>query len=195
MKKILVLSLVTMMSLSAMAQRSQENMQARRAEMISTMADRVAKDLNLKDDAKTQFVATYKAYQEELMGTYQIGRNQGQGQRGERQNDRKLSDEEAQKQVEQYFERQEQQIKQSQARLEIEKKYLAEFQKTLTPQQLAKVFTQRQQMGMRQGGQGGRNFGGQGGMRPGGGFGGGFGGGGGGGFGGGGGGGFGGGDF
>ena len=185
MKKILVLSLVTMMSLSAMAQRSQENMQARRAEMISTMADRVAKDLNLKDDAKTQFVATYKAYQEELMGTYQIGRNQGQGQRGERQNDRKLSDEEAQKQVEQYFERQEQQIKQSQARLEIEKKYLAEFQKTLTPQQLAKVFTQRQQMGMRQGGQGGRNFGGQGGMRPGGGFGGGFGGGGGGGFGGG----------
>ena len=172
MKKLLVLSLVTIMSMSAMAQRNQENMQARRAEMISTMADRVAKDLNLKDEAKTQFVATYKAYQEELFGTYQTGRNQGQ--RGERQNDKKLTDEEAQKQVEQYFERQEQQIKQQQARLEIEKKYLAEFQKTLTPQQVAKIFTQRQQMGMRQGGmQGGRGFGGQGGMRPGGGFGGG----------------------
>lgn len=172
MKKLLVLSLVTIMSMSAMAQRNQENMQARRAEMISTMADRVAKDLNLKDEAKTQFVATYKAYQEELFGTYQTGRNQGQ--RGERQNDKKLTDEEAQKQVEQYFERQEQQIKQQQARLEIEKKYLAEFQKTLTPQQVAKIFAQRQQMGMRQGGmQGGRGFGGQGGMRPGGGFGGG----------------------
>ena len=172
MKKLLVLSLVTIMSMSAMAQRNQENMQARRAEMISTMADRVAKDLNLKDEAKTQFVATYKAYQEELFGTYQTGRNQGQ--RGERQNDKKLTDEEAQKQVEQYFERQEQQIKQQQARLEIEKKYLAEFQKTLTPQQVAKIFAPRQQMGMRQGGmQGGRGFGGQGGMRPGGGFGGG----------------------
>ena len=66
MKKLLVLSLVTIMSMSAMAQRNQENMQARRAEMISTMADRVAKDLNLKDEAKTQFVATYKAYQETI---------------------------------------------------------------------------------------------------------------------------------
>ena len=171
MKRILLLSFVTIVSLSAMAQMpSEEEMQARRAEMIERQADRMAKDLDLKDEAKTNFVTTYKAYQTELMSTMQMRFNQNREQ-GER-NNKKLTDEEATQQVSEYFKRQEEQITQQLQRLEIEKRYLAEFQKTLTPQQVAKIFTQRQ----RQGGQGGQRQGGfnrQGGFGgPGGGFGG-----------------------
>lgn len=186
MKKIMILALVAMTGLSAFAQRpTQEEMQARRAEMIEKQADRLAKDMDLKGDAKTQFVATFKAYQQELASTQQNRRNaEPRGERGQQSDKKKLTDEEAQKQVQEYFDRQERQLAQQQARLEIEKKYLAEFQKTLTPQQLVKIFHQ-QRMQSRQGGQnfrqggfggpqGGNRQGGFGGGQPGGGFGGDF---------------------
>ena len=152
----------------ATAQRpSQEDMQARRAQMVEQQAERLAKDLDLKGDQKTSFVDTYKAYQNELMAAVQGQRGQ-QRQEGQ-QEKKKLSDEEAQKQLDEYFARQEAQIAQQQKRLEVERKYYAEFKKTLTPQQLVKVFRQRQGGQRQGGGQRPGGFGGpQGGDRPGG---------------------------
>jgi hypothetical protein len=53
---------------------------------------------------------------------------------------KELTDAEAKEKVENYFKGQENQIKLMQTRLQIQRKYYAEFAKTLTPQQLAKVF-------------------------------------------------------
>ncbi len=152
------MSLLFSVNNTASAQRfSQEEMEARRAQMVEQQAERMAKDLDLKGDAKTSFVALYKEYQNELMSTQQRQRGQ---QRQDGQSDRKkLTDEEAQKQIDEYFARQESQIVQQQKRLEVEKKYYEEFKKTLTVQQLAKVFRQRQMM-QRQGGQRPGGFGG-----------------------------------
>ena len=146
-------ALVALFTLSAQAQRpNQEEMKERRAQMIAQQAEKLAKECDLKDEAKTQFVATYKAYQDELQSTQRNRQWQRNGQQTAEK--KKLSDEEAQKQVQDYFTRQEENIAQLQKRLEVEKKYLAEFQKTLTPQQLAKIFRQRQQnMGGMQNGQ------------------------------------------
>lgn len=135
---------------TASAQRpNREDMQARRAEMVAQQAERLAKDLDLKGDQKTSFVATYKQYREELQSVQQG--QQGQRPQQGQQERKKLTDEEAQKQLDEYFARQEQQIAQQQKRLEVERKYFDEFKKTLTPQQLVKVFRQRQMQ--RQGGQ------------------------------------------
>ena len=152
---------------SAKAQRpSNEEMQARRTEMTEKRAEKLAKDFDLKGGKKNTFVNLYKNYQQELQAARQQERNRPQ-QSTEKDNDKKLSDEQAQKMLEQYFERQEGQIKSQQERLQIERKYCAEFKSILTPQQLAKVFVQQrnqQRQGYRnQGGFGPR--GGQGGPR------------------------------
>lgn len=167
MKKTLIaMTLMAMTTMTAMAQRpSREDMQQRRTEMAEKQAERLAKDFDLKDDAKTQFIATYKAYRAELQAA-QPERQRPETNDGQEVKKKKMTDEEAQKKVDEYFARQEQQIANQQKRLEVEKKFYAEFKKTLTPQQLAKVFTAQRQ---RQGGQqrpGG--FGGHGGGRPGG---------------------------
>lgn len=167
MKKTLIaMTLMAMTTMTAMAQRpSREDMQQRRTEMAGKQAERLAKDFELKDDAKTQFIATYKAYRAELQAA-QPERQRMENRDGQEVKTKKMTDEEAQKKVDEYFARQEQQISNQQKRLEVEKKFYAEFKKMLTPQQLAKVFTaQRQRQGgqQRQGG-----FGGHGGGRPGG---------------------------
>ena len=165
---LLMFTLTCFMPTQAAAQRPDgEEMKGRRAEMIEQLAERLAKDMDLKGDAKSEFIAQYKMYQNELQAT-QSGRRGMLNPNADREK-KKLSDEEAQNLVDEYFSRQEQQIAQQQKRLEVEKKYYAEFKKTLTPQQLAKIFRQRQNM--RQGGQGPRQggFGGpQGGPRQGG---------------------------
>ena len=128
----------------------------------------------------------YERYLNELAAT----RTQQNRDRQAEQNKKDMSDAEATAKLNEQFARQAEQIQQQQLRLDIQKKYCAEFSSVLTPQQLLQVF-QPQQMFNRQGQQGGRgNRGGFGGGGPRGGFGGG-----GGGFGGPGGGGFGGGDF
>jgi len=146
-------------SVSAQAQRpSREEREAQRAEMIAKQADKLAKDFNLKGDDKTAFVEQFKAYQRELQEVQRDGRNRMGNQQGN-QDDKKMTEEEAKKAVDQYFERQERQIAQLQKRLEIERRYYEEFSKTFTPQQLARIFRQQQQMQQRQ-------FPGQGGPRP-----------------------------
>lgn len=192
MKKYFVILVAALMaSATANAQRRQQmsadEMLKMRTEMVQRQTERMAKDLDLKGDAKTAFMETYAKYQTEL--------NEAMGDMssmfGGRADDvkaEKLSDEECYAKIKENLDMQEKQVVQSQKRLEITKKYMAEFMSTLTPQQLYKVFGQRQRMGgggnQRGGGQrGGGGFGGGfpgGGMPPmgGGGFGGGFGGGG-----------------
>lgn len=150
---------------------------ARRQEFQARQTERLVKDLKLEGEKKTQFEAVYKRYQEELAATRQQTR-----QRDEDDTKKELTDEEATAKVNEIFTRQEEQIQQQQLRLDIQKKYCAEFSTILTPQQLVRVFQQPQgnrqsgRSGFQQGGRGGR--GGFGGGPRGGGFGGGFGGGG-----------------
>lgn len=130
----------------AQAQRSNsQDMQNRRAEMVEQRAERLAKDFELKGDKKEKFVSLYKDYQKELMGTQQQER-QRFDRNGEGNNDKKMTDEQAQKMLDNYFDRQEQQIKRQQERLEVERKYLAKFQELLTTPQLAKLFVQQRNM-------------------------------------------------
>ena len=152
MKKTIIvaaLALLSSVAVSAQERMSAEQREKAIAERIGSAADRMAKDFDLKDDAKKSFVDTYTAYQKEMFAT-----NQNQGQRLE-QNGRdgekkELTKEDAEARIKQNFERQEQQIATMQKRLEVQKKYAEEFGKVLTPQQVLKVLNpQRGQQGGR----------------------------------------------
>ncbi len=189
MKKTMIgMALMAMVAVNASAQEgrqrlSEEEMAARRTEMVQKQAEKFAKDFNLTDDAKTQFVALYTEYQGALEQARSASRVEGEQPNAEEREGRKnkeLTDEEATKMIEEGFARQEAQIAQSTAALAVEKEYYDKFKETLTPQQLVKIFAQRQgQRGGQRGGQGqqggqGERMGGpQGGPMGGGGFGGG----------------------
>lgn len=175
MKKTIIvaaLALLSSVAVSAQERMSAEQREKAIAERIGNAADRMAKDFDLKDDAKKSFVETYTAYQKEMFAT-----NQFQGQRleqnGRDDEKKELTKEDAEARIKQNFERQEQQIATMQKRLEVQKKYAEEFGKVLTPQQVLKVLNpQRGQQGgrdqMRRGGNGnggqrGGGFGGPGG--------------------------------
>ena len=164
-------------------QRSEEERAQMRAQMIKRVADRTAKDFDLKGDAKEAFLLTFTAYQTEMFQTNMGGLRQ-HSQEGD--DKKELTDDEANARIQEQFTRQEEQIATLQKRLEIQKKYSAEFAKVLTPQQVLKVLTPQQvlkvltpqrnnQRGQQRGQENGQRQGGwQGGGR--GGFGGGFGG-------------------
>jgi uncharacterized membrane protein YgcG len=177
MKKLFIVSALTFLFVgnvcAQQGQRSEEDRAQMRAEMIKRVAERSAKDFDLKGDAKEAFLTTFTAYQTEMFQT-NMG---GMRQRGQEADEKKeLSDEEANAKIQEQFTRQEEQISTMQKRLEIQKKYSAEFAKILTPQQVLKVLTPQrnnQRNGQRGQGDGQRGQGGFGGGR---GFGGGFGG-------------------
>lgn len=177
MKKLFIVSALTFLFVgnvcAQQGQRSEEDRAQMRAEMIKRVAERSAKDFDLKGDAKEAFLTTFTAYQTEMFQT-NMG---GMRQRGQEADEKKeLSDEEANAKIQEQFTRQEEQIATMQKRLEIQKKYSAEFAKILTPQQVLKVLTPQrnnQRNGQRGQGDGQRGQGGFGGGR---GFGGGFGG-------------------
>ncbi len=164
-KTMIAMAMLATVSLSAGAQEqrqrmSDEEMASRRAEMVQKQAEKLAKDLDLKDDAKTQFIATYSEYQEALMNARMSGRDENRENASEERGEKKskeMTDEEATQRIEESFARQEAQIAQSQKALEVSREYYAKFKETLTPQQLFKVFGQQQRRGgdNRQGGQGG----------------------------------------
>lgn len=182
MKKLFIVSALTFLFVgnvcAQQGQRSEEDRAQMRAEMIKRVAERSAKDFDLKGDAKEAFMTTFTAYQTEMFQTNQGGMRQ----RGQEADEKKeLSDEEANAKILEQFTRQEEQIATMQKRLEIQKKYSAEFAKILTPQQVLKVLTPQrnnQRNGQRGQGDGQRGPGGFGGGRGGfggpGGFGGGF---------------------
>ncbi len=188
MKKFLfVVAAALMVCSSAMAQRQRmtdEERAQRRAEMLKSQTERMSKDLKLEGETKTEFEKIYAEYMGEL--TAVMEQDQQRRGREEEVKAEKMTDEECYEKIKENLEQQEKQIEQSQKRLDITKKYMAQMMTMLTPQQLYKVFGQRQRGW---GGQmpnggfgGGRGQGGFGGGRGQGGFGGGQGGFGGGGF-------------
>ena len=119
-----VLALMTSTIVYAQERMSAEDRAAAMAERIKNAADRSASEFKLKDDAKKAFIETYTAYQKEMFAT-----NQFQGLRSDqigRDEDKKLTDEEATAKIQENFTRQEQQIATMQKRLEVQKKYAEE---------------------------------------------------------------------
>ena len=170
MKKLLIFALVAASAMTMNAQpeqMSEEDMAQRRSEMIQNKAEKLASNFGLKDDAKTQFVDLYKQYQTDLEAT-QEKPNKPDGQKAQKGADKEkksLTDEEATAKVNEYFERQEKQISQMQKKLDVEKKYYEKFKKTLTPQQLARLFREnRMRFGGQQGQRGQMQMNGQRGM-------------------------------
>ena len=155
MKKTIIMVVMALMSCTALFAQERERMSEEDrakaiAERIERSAERMAKDFNLNDEAKTTFISIYTAYQQEMFAT-----NQFPGQRFEQSNGeeekKKLSDEEATAKIQENFTRQEQQIATMQKRLDIQKKYSEEFAKVLTPQQVLKVLTPQRGQGRSQG--------------------------------------------
>lgn len=186
MKRIFVISALAFLFVGNICaqrgERSEEERAQMRAEMIKRVADRTAKDFDLKGDTKDAFLKTYTAYQTEMFETNQVDARQRAQESEEK---KELTDEEANAKIQEQFTRQAEQIATMQKRLEIQKKYSEEFAKILTPQQVLKVLTPQrnnqrngQQRGQGEGQrQGGWQGGGRGGFGGPGGFGGGFGGG------------------
>ena len=178
MKRLFIVTAIILMGIGSVSaqqeQRSEEERAQMRAQMIKRVADRTAKDFDLKGDAKEAFLQTFTVYQTEMFQTNMGGLRQ-HSQEGD--DKKELTDDEANAKIQEQFTRQEEQIATLQKRLEIQKKYSAEFAKVLTPQQVLKVLTPQRnnQRGRQRGQENGQRQGGwQGGGR--GGFGGGFGG-------------------
>jgi len=193
MKKTLILMAFAMMAaLSANAQRqrmSEEEMAKMRAEQIQKQAEQLAKDIKLEKEDRPAFIELYTKYQNELSESMMQNMQQRRN-RGEETDAFKMSDEDCFAKIAESLTNQEKQIEQSQKRLEITKKYMAEFMgaNKYSAQQLYKIFAEQRRGGMGgfgggmggfgggMGGFGGGNRGGGGGFggNGGGGFGGGF---------------------
>ena len=151
MKKTILLAVLTLMCSAAVCAQERMNEEERTkaiGERIEKSADRMAKDFNLKDEAKTTFVSLYTEYQKEMFATNQM-RGQRLEQIGREDEKKELSEEEATAKIKENFDRQEQQIATMQKRLEVQKKYAEEFSKVLTPQQVLKVLTPQRNGGNR----------------------------------------------
>jgi len=152
-KSILMVALMLGISTATFAQdeNKSEDRAKMRAEMVQKQAERLAKDFELKDDAKTSFIETFTKYQNELASGMENLRRSNNGEKSEEK--KELTEEEATAKIQENFSRQETQIKAMQSRLETQKKYYAEFSKILTPQQLVKIFAQNRRDGQQRGGQ------------------------------------------
>lgn len=155
-----VLAIAGMMFTTSVSAQDNDNRAARRAEFQARQTERLMKDLKLTDEQKQKFEPAYQRYLEELNATLSLDEANNRSQ----QDYDKLTDAEATEQLQQHFTRQEAQLLQQQTRLEIQKKYLAEFSAILTPQQLLRVFRPQNQRN-------GNDFRGRGGRGPRGGFG------------------------
>lgn len=170
MKKTMIMTLVAMMAMTANAQREEmtpEQREARRVEMVQKQGERLAKQMKLDNNAKNTFIATYTEYRNELNALNPDGEIKQQPEAHGVQ--KEYTEEQAKAKLKEIVEKQQKEIEKSTKRLEITQKYMAIFEKSLTAQQLIKVFTlqQRNQFG-RQNGQGGQRQGNFGGQRPGG---------------------------
>ena len=174
-KSIFILSMAAMLfgSINTNAQ-DNNNRESRRAEMQTRQKERLVKDLKLTDEQRTTFEPIYENYQKELAALrpqhQQVDGETGASQQGGKKEKEELTDAVATSRLQALFDRQAEQIQQSQQRLDIQKKYCAELSGVLTPQQLLRVFQPQQQRngqrnGQRQGGPRGGFGGGQGGPR------------------------------
>ena len=159
MKKFFLLTAVAVMSfVSVNNANAQNDREARRAELQARQTERLVKDLKLTDEQKAKFEPIYQNYMKELLEVRQLPSREADNDNSKKE----LTDAEATAQLQKVFTRQEEQIRQSQLRLDIQKKYCAELSNILTPQQLLKVFQPQQgrNRGGQQGGRGGQGFGG-----------------------------------
>ena len=170
-KSIFTLALAAMLIGSVTNTNAQDNndREGRRADMQARQTERLVKSLKLTDEQKAKFEPLYQDYQKEL-GALRPQRQRVDGQTGASAQDpsakkekEELTDAVATARLQEQFDRQAKEIEQSQQRLDIQKKYCAEFSAFLTPQQLLKVFQPQQQQNRQRMQQGGR--GGQGGPR------------------------------
>ncbi len=175
-KSIFTLALTALLFGGALNTNAQDNndRESRRAEMRAKQMERVIKDLKLSDEQRAKFEPVYAKYQEELSALMTQKGKKDDGKNGEKKDKKEkeeLTDAVATARLQQLFDRQADEIQKSQQRLDIQKKYCAQFSGFLTPQQLLRVFQtrenhqRRQQNGNMQNGRAGRGgFGGQQGM-------------------------------
>ena len=153
-----MLSLAALMCVAGVKAQDEES-RPDMSKMVQKRAEKLSKELELKDDAKTSFEALYVQYANELVGEQKRERkgDEEKAERGKRGDKETLTDAQATERLQQMIERQERQIADSQRRLEVTKKYMAEFQKTLTPQQVLRVMqaNDMRQQNNRRGMQGG----------------------------------------
>ena len=147
------LSLMAVGQMQAQDEQTDESREAKRTELIAKSGERLAKSFSLEGDAKESFLATYTAYQQEMFATNERRERTAEARQQDGEGKKELTDEQATERIEANLKRQEQQAGQLQKRLEIQKRYYAEFQKTLKPAQILKaMFPQRarQQQGQQQ---------------------------------------------
>ena len=159
MKKFLIAALaLVLVTVAASAQNSRNRQRSNPAEMYSTMADNLAKQLKLKKEKADNFKLLYIDYQN--------ARRAAQGAAGdftaELPDVKKMTDEEAKQLIAEQFESQAKQ-------LAVDKEYLSKFLEILTPVEAAQVFVTRLSMSSMMGGNMGNMMRGMGGARMGGG--------------------------
>ena len=107
----------------------------RREQMMEKRAERLADELELKGDARSEFLVTYKNYQQDLMShrkTPPFPADLG----GKKESE--LTEEEAAERIKAEFDRKAQQIVDAYNTLEVDKKYYELFSKTMSAKQLMK---------------------------------------------------------
>lgn len=171
MKKMLTLMALCLLACGQMMAQDEsksENREAKRAELIAKSGERLAKTFGLESAARDSFLAVYTQYQTEMFGTNARTDKREAKTDKEGEDKKELTDAQATERIEANFKKQEAQVEQLRARLDIQKRYYARFQQMLTPAQTLKaMFPQRPRPlgGGQQGGQGNRRggFGGPGG--------------------------------
>ena len=148
MKKMLfcaALCLLVVGQMYAQSDESKENREAKRAEMIQKSGERLAKSFGLENAARDSFLTVYTEYQTEMFATNESRtRKENNNQQDATDGKKDLTDAQATERIEANFSRQEQQVQIIQKRLDIQRRYYARFQKTLTPVQILKaMFPQR----------------------------------------------------
>ena len=129
-------------------------------QMMEKRAERLADELDLNGDARSEFLVTYKNYQQDLMShrkTPPFPADLG----GKKESE--LTEEEAAERIKAEFDRKAQQIVDAYNTLEVDKKYYEVFSKTMSAKQLMKIFVPVRKMNVRNGGRQGI---GRGGVRP-----------------------------
>ena len=166
MKKIILwgfYAICLVCSETAMAQDGKDRKgDMRREQMMEKRAERLADELELKGDARSEFLVTYKNYQQDLMShrkTPPFPADLG----GKKESE--LTEEEAAERIKTEFDRKAQQIVDAYNTLEVDKKYYEVFSKTMSAKQFMKIFVPERKMNARNGGRqsvgkgGGRLFG------------------------------------
>lgn len=106
-------------------------------ERLERRAVRMADEFGLKDETRVKFMASYKAYMQQMM-RHRVAETQMEGENRKKPAD--YTDEEAKARVQVEFDRKAQSIVDAYNRLDVEKKYYEEFSTYLNPKQLMRIF-------------------------------------------------------